>query len=105
MAKKSDLAEAARLLSQAANSLINQSSQPATSRSTESSAAAIQMGTNNTASRARDEFRRLFSPYPQSNSSISLSAASVNGNISQRRPATNSNKSAKAQKRRAVKEI
>ena len=38
MAKEPTLAEAARLLSQAASSLINQSSQPSTSRSTESSA-------------------------------------------------------------------
>ncbi len=78
MAKESDLAEAARLLSQAASSLINQSSQPSTSRSTEASA----ITDTNRPARARDEFQRLFAPYTQGNASTSLSV-SLNGNMPQ----------------------
>ena len=47
MAKEPALAEAARLLSQTASSLINQSSQPSTSRSTESSTVTNQPETSN----------------------------------------------------------
>ena len=80
MAKAPALAEAARLLSQAASSLINQSSQPSTSRSTESSAVTNQLETSNRPARARDEFRRLFAPYNQANASTSRSVP-LNGNI------------------------
>ena len=47
MAKESDLTEAARLLSQAASSLLNQSSQLSTSRSSETSAVTNLAETNN----------------------------------------------------------
>ena len=103
MAKEPALAEAARLLSQAASSLINQSSQPSTSRSTESSAVTNQPETNNGPARARDEFRRLFAPYNRANASTSRSVP-LNANIPQRRASTNHH--AKAPKRRkSVKEI
>ncbi len=99
MAKESDLAEAACLLSQAASSLINQSSQPSTSRSTEASAVT---DTNNRPARARDEFRRLFAPYTQGNASTSRSV-SLNGNMPQRRAGTSHPRAPK--KRKSVKEI
>jgi hypothetical protein len=106
MAKEPALAEAARLLSQAASSLINQSSQPSTSRSTESSAvtkSTNQPATKNRPATARDEFRRLFAPYNQANASTSRSVP-LNANIPQRRASTNHH--AKAPKRRkSVKEI
>ena len=92
MSKEPTLAEAARLLSQAASSLINQSSQPSTSTET-----------NNRPARARDEFRRLFAPYNQANASTSRPVP-LNANIPQRRASTN--RHAKAPKRRkSVKEI
>ena len=95
MAKEPDLAEAAHLLSQAASSLINQSSQP--------SAVTNQPETNNRPARARDEFWRLFAPYNQASASTSHSV-SLNGNLPQRRASTNHH--AKAPKRRkSVKEI
>jgi hypothetical protein len=99
MAKESDLAEAARLLPQAASSLINQSSQPSTSRSTEASAIT---DTNNRPAKARDEFRRLFAPYTQGNASTSRSV-SLNGNMPQRRAGTSHPKVPK--RRKSVKEI
>ena len=103
MAKEPALAEAARLLSQAASSLINQSSQPSTSRRTEASAVTNQPESNNRPARARDEFRRLFAPYNRENASTSRSVP-LNGNIPQRRASTNHH--AKAPKRRkSVKEI
>ena len=100
MAKESDLTEAARLLSQAASSLLNQSSQLSTSRSTEASAVTNLPETNNRSVRARDEFRR---PYTQANASTSRSV-SLNSNMLQQRAAPNRN--AKAPKRRkSVREI
>ena len=103
MAKESDLTQAARLLSQAASSLLNQSSQLSTNRSTEASAVTNLPETNNRSVRARDEFRRLFGPYAQANASTSRSV-SLNSNMLQQRAAPNRN--AKAPKRRkSVKEI
>ena len=102
MAKESDLAEAARLLSQAASNLINQSVQPSTSGSTEASAVTFQSEANNRPARARDEFRRLFAPYTQANASTSRSV-SLNNNMPQRKVATNHAKGPK--RRKSVKEI
>lgn len=89
---------------QAATSLMNQSSQPSTSRSTEASAVSInQPEINHRATRAKDEFRRLFAPHTPANASISRSV-SLNSNTPQRRAATSNH--AKAPKRRkSVKEI
>ena len=97
MAKESDLTVAARLLSQAASSLLNQSSQLSASRSTEASAVTNLPETNNRSVRARDEFRRLFGPYAQANASTSRSVP-LNSNMLQQRAAPNRN--AKAPKRR-----
>ncbi|CAB4036525.1 Hypothetical predicted protein, partial [Paramuricea clavata] len=89
MAKEPALAEAARLLSQAASSLINQSSQPSTSGDKQQA--------------GESEGCLLFATYNQANASTSRSVP-LNGNIPQRRASTNHH--AKALKRRkSVKEI
>ncbi|CAB4040751.1 Hypothetical predicted protein [Paramuricea clavata] len=116
MAKSTDLTEAARLLTQAATSLINspllhngqnsQSGQRLTSSETSRSvptAIAVQSGHDTGSAstgrpeRARDEFRRLFASYHPSTSRSGSSTSS------QRRTASNTQ--ARAKKRKTVKDV
>ena len=117
MAKSTDLTEAARLLTQAATSLINspllhngqnsQSGQRLTSSETSRSvptAVAVQSGqdtgsgsSTSRPERARDEFRQLFASYHPSTSRSGSSTSS------QRRTASNTQ--ARAKKRKTVKDV
>ena len=109
MAKSTDLTEAARLLTQAATSLINSpllnngqsgetsTSQTSTSQTSSRPVVALQSEQDNSNTnrpeRARDEFRRLFASYHPPTSS-------------QRRTASNTQARAKStKKRKAVKDV
>lgn len=113
MAKPTDLAEAARLLTQAATSLINsplvhsgENSQTSTEtpRATPTAVTA-QPGQDTVGrpARARDEFRRLFAPYnSQPSASTSVSGPSTSF---QRRTASNTPARPRTKKRKKAKDV